>query len=133
MTTRGDVQIDTDVYIRDFVDQNCIKIMRDVEKFEPLTDDFTHFQMVQKTMNTHTQYMSANIPLSTQEKLLPVKHRHVDTTISNTILKKGTRGSFHLWDKDTERPRGNVSQCCYANSFLGIGRIFTPGSRSLML
>ena len=100
MTTRGDVQIDTDVQIRDFVDQNYIKIMRDVEKFEPLTDDFTHFQMVQKTMNTHTQYMSVNIPLSTQEKLLPVKYRHVDTTISNAILKKGTRGSFHLWDKD---------------------------------
>ena len=57
----------TDVYIRDFVDQNCIKIMRDVEKFEPLTDGFTHFQLVQKTMNTHTQYVSVNITLSTQE------------------------------------------------------------------
>ena len=34
---------DTDVYIGDFVFQNCIKIMRDVEKFEPLTDGFTHF------------------------------------------------------------------------------------------
>ena len=92
MTTRGDVQIDTDVYIRDFVDQNCIKIMRDVEKFEPLTDDFTHFQLVQKTMNTHTQYMCVNITLSTQDQFLQVKHRHVDTTISNAILKKGTRG-----------------------------------------
>ncbi len=25
---------------------------------------------------------------------------HVDTAITNTILKKGTRGSFHLWVKD---------------------------------
>jgi hypothetical protein len=29
--------IGTDAYIKDFVAQNCIKIMRDVEKFEPLT------------------------------------------------------------------------------------------------
>ncbi len=38
----------TDVYIRDFVAQNCIKSMSDVEKFEPLTDGFTHFQLVQR-------------------------------------------------------------------------------------
>jgi hypothetical protein len=57
----------TDVYIGDFVSQNCIKIMRDVEKFEPLTDGFTHFQSVQKTMNMHTQYMSTNITLPPQE------------------------------------------------------------------
>ena len=79
-----------------------------------------------------------------------MQYRHdVDTSISNAILKKGTRGSFHLWAKDdylltvtilqkphtlgasvvlvdTERPRANVSQGCYDNSFLGIGRIFTP-------
>ncbi len=36
--------LDTDVYIRDFVTQNFIKIMRDVEKLESLTDGFTHFQ-----------------------------------------------------------------------------------------
>jgi hypothetical protein len=57
----------TDAYIKDFVAQNCIKIMRDVEKHEPLTDGFTHFQLVQKTMNTRTQYMSANITLPPQE------------------------------------------------------------------
>ena len=55
--------IGTDAYIQDFVAQNTIKIMRDVEKLEPLTDGFTHFQLVQKTMNTRTQYMSANISL----------------------------------------------------------------------
>ena len=51
----------TDAYIKDFVAQNSIKIMRDLEKLEPLTEGFTHFQLVQKTMNTRTQYMSANI------------------------------------------------------------------------
>ncbi len=35
--------IGTDAYIKDFVAQNSIKIMKDVEKLEPLTDDFTHF------------------------------------------------------------------------------------------
>jgi hypothetical protein len=92
--------VGTDAYIRDVVAQNCIKIMRDVEKFEPLTDGFTHFQLVQKTMNTCTQYMSANITLPPQEQFLTAQHLHVDKAITNAILKKGTRGSFHLWVKD---------------------------------
>jgi hypothetical protein len=29
-----------------------------------------------------------------------VQYLHVDTVITNTILKKGTRGSFHLWVKN---------------------------------
>jgi hypothetical protein len=70
--------LDTDVYVRIFVDQNCIKITRDVEKLEPLTDGFIHFQLIQKTMNTHTQHMSANITLSSQEKFLSAQHVHVD-------------------------------------------------------
>ena len=40
-----------DAYIKDFVAQNSIKIMKDVDKLEPLTDGFTHFQLVQKTMS----------------------------------------------------------------------------------
>ena len=55
-------RIGTDAYIKDFVAQNSIKIMKDVEKLEPLTDGFTHFQLVQKTMNTRTQFMSAKSP-----------------------------------------------------------------------
>jgi hypothetical protein len=51
-------------------------------------------------MNTLTQYMSVNITLSPQEKFLSVHHVHVYIVITNTILKKGTRGSFHLWGKD---------------------------------
>ncbi len=59
--------IGTDVYIRNFVAQNCLKIVRDIEKLEPLTDGFTHFQLILKTMNTRTQYTSANITLPPQE------------------------------------------------------------------
>ena len=73
--------------------------MRDIEKLEPLTDGFTHFQLIQKTQNTRTQYTSANITLPPQEHFLSVQHRHVDTVIANAILKKGTRNSFHLWTK----------------------------------
>ena len=42
--------IGTEGYIKNFVVQNCIKIIRNLEKLEPLTDDFTHFQLIQKTM-----------------------------------------------------------------------------------
>ena len=80
----------TEGYIKNFVAQNCIKIIRDVEKLEPLTDGFTHLQLIQKTMNTRTQFMSANITLLSQEQFLSVEHRHVDTAIGNAILKKGT-------------------------------------------
>ncbi len=105
MFTEQDIEVlgtplGTDVYVRDFVAQNCIMITRDVENLEPLTDGFTHFQMIQKTMNTRTQYMSVNITLSSHEQFLSVQHVHVDMVIENAILKKGTRGSFQFWGKD---------------------------------
>jgi hypothetical protein len=50
--------IGTEDYIKNFVAQNCVKIMRHIEKLEPLTDGFTHFQLIQKTQNTRTQYTS---------------------------------------------------------------------------
>ena len=89
-----------DDYIKDFVAQNSIKIMKDLDKLEPLTDGFTHFQLVQKAMNTRTQYMSANITLPPQEQFLSAQHIHIDTSIAKAILKKGTRGSFHHWVQD---------------------------------
>ena len=52
------------------------------------------------TMNIHTPYMSVNITLSSQEQFLSPQDVHVDMVIANDILKKGTRGSFQLWDKD---------------------------------
>jgi hypothetical protein len=92
--------IGIDDYIKDFVAQNSIKIMKDLDKLEPLTDGFTHFQLVQKAMNTRTQYMSANITLPPQEQFLSAQHIHIDTAIAKAILKKGTRGSFHHWVQD---------------------------------
>jgi hypothetical protein len=91
--------IGTDTYIRNFVAQNCLKIVRDIEKLEPLSDGLVHFQLVQKTMNSRTQYTSANITLPPQEHFVSAQNRHVDTAIVNAILKKGTRNSFVHWPK----------------------------------
>jgi hypothetical protein len=96
--------IGTDDYIKNFVAENCIKIMKDqvkdVEKLEPLTDAFTHFQLIKMTQNTRTQYMSTNISLPPQEQFLSVQHIHVDKAFDKAILQKGTRGSFHHWVQD---------------------------------
>jgi hypothetical protein len=86
--------IGTDVYIRNVVAQNCLKIVRDIEKLEPLTDGFTHFQLILKTMNTRTQCTSANITLPPQEHFVSAQNRHVDTAIQNDILKKDARNSY---------------------------------------
>jgi hypothetical protein len=91
--------IDTDSYIRNFVTKNCLKIVRDIEKLEPFTDGFTHFQLIQKTMNSRTQYMSANITIPPQEHFVSAQNRHVDIAVVNVILKKGTRNSFVDWPK----------------------------------
>jgi len=59
-----------------------VKIMRDIEKLEPLTDGLTHFQLIQKAQNTRTQYTSTNITLQPQEHFLSAQHRHVDTCMA---------------------------------------------------
>jgi hypothetical protein len=74
--------------------------MKDVEKLEPLTDAFTHFQLIKMTQNTRTQYMSTNISLPPQEQFLSVHQIHVDKAFAKAILQKGTRGSFHHWVQD---------------------------------
>ena len=38
--------IDTDTYIKTYVTQNCLKIIRDTEKDDPLTDGFVHHQLM---------------------------------------------------------------------------------------
>ncbi len=79
---------------------NCLKILNDAAKHDPLTDGFVHFQFIEFCVNTRTQYMSANITLPPQEHFLSVYHVHVDTVIVDAILRKGTRVSFRQWDKN---------------------------------
>ncbi len=59
--------LDTDIYIKNYVQNNCLKIIKDVGKHDPLTDGFVHFQLIKFCVNTRTQYMSANITLPPQE------------------------------------------------------------------
>ncbi len=92
--------IGTDIFIKDYLQNNCLKIINDVVKHDPLTDGFVHFQLIKFCVNTHTQYMSANITLPPQEYFLSVQHVHVDTVITDSILRKGTRGSFRQWNKN---------------------------------
>jgi hypothetical protein len=87
-------------YIKNYVQNNCLKIINDAGKHDPLTDGFVHFHLIKFCVNTRTQYMSANITLPSQEHFLSAQHVHVDTTIADAILKKGTRDSFRQWDKN---------------------------------
>jgi hypothetical protein len=86
--------IGTDIYIKEYTQKNCLKIINDAVKHDPLTDGFVHFQLIKFCVNTRTQYMSTNITLPPQEHFLSVQHVHVDTTITDVILRKGTRDSF---------------------------------------
>ena len=92
--------IDTDIYIKEYVQHNCLKIITDTVKHDPLTDGFVDFHLTKFCVNTRTQYMSANITLPLQEHFLSAQHVHVDTAIADAILRKGTRGSFRQWDKN---------------------------------
>ncbi len=79
---------------------NCLKIKKDTDKHDPFTDGFVHFQLMKCCVNTRTQYMSANVTLPPQEHFLSTQHVHVDTTIADEILRKGTWGSFRQSDKN---------------------------------
>ena len=45
----------TDIYIKNYVQNNCLKIINDVGKHDPLTDGFVHFQLIKFCVNKHTQ------------------------------------------------------------------------------
>ncbi len=61
------LQNDPNIYIKNYVQNDCLKIFNDVGKHDPLTDGFVHFHLIKFCVNTHTQYMSANITLPAQE------------------------------------------------------------------
>ena len=47
--------------------QNCLKIMVDITKHEPLDDGLVHFQLMKFCMNTRTQYISSNVTVPSTE------------------------------------------------------------------
>ncbi len=92
-----------------------------VEKLEPLTDGFTYFELVQKTMNTHTQYMSVNKTVPPQEQFL-TEHPTV------TMFQK-SHALNDFWF-DPECPRANFCQGRYGISIPEIGWFLTPRGTS---
>ena len=76
--------IGTDIFIKDYVQNNCLKIINDAVKHDPLTDGFVHFQLIKFCVNTRTQYMSANITLPPQEYFFSAQHTSMLTRSSWT-------------------------------------------------
>ena len=89
--------VGTDRYIKTHVAQNCLRIMADITKHESLDDGLVHFHLLKYCMNTCTQYISANVTLPSPEHFLSLQHQHVDRTLANVILRKGTRGLCQHW------------------------------------
>ena len=77
-----------DRYIKTHVVQNCLRIMTDIAKHEPLDDGLVHFQLLKYCMNTYTQYISANVTIPSPEHFLSLQHKHVDRTLANVILRE---------------------------------------------
>ena len=50
--------VGTDRYIKTHVAQNCLRIMADIAKHDPLDDGLAHFQFLKYCLNTCTQYIS---------------------------------------------------------------------------
>ena len=81
--------VGTDRFIQTHVAQNCLKIMANIAKHEPLDDGLVHFQLLKFCMNTRSQYLSANV--SNHTHFHSLQHQHVDRYLANNILQKGTR------------------------------------------
>ena len=71
--------------------------MADIGKREPLTDGFVHFQQLKFCVNMRTQYTSTNINIPSQDHFLSL-YQHVDRTIANAILHKGSPGLYRQWN-----------------------------------
>ena len=82
--------VGTDRFIQTQVFQNCLKIMTDIAKHEPLDDGLVHFQLLKYCMNTRSQYLSANVTIPSSEHFHSLHHHHLDRYLANNILQKGT-------------------------------------------
>ena len=72
-----------DRYIKTHVVQNCLRIMTDIGKHEPLDDGLVHFQLLKYCMNTYTQYISANVTIPSPEHFLSLPPPRIQGCLSN--------------------------------------------------
>ena len=123
--------IGTDSYIKDFVTQNSTKIMRDVEKFEPLTD----YNL--DTPRTILIGVTHSYRYSHHKSYTPERHSRFFPSLGQGCLRFGgdhppkVSRSRWFWF-DSECPRANLCQGRYGIPILVIGRILTPkGTKTL--
>ncbi len=93
------VSIDTDAFVRSFVDTACRDIIEDVVKLDVIQDDFIHFQLLRFCQSTRFQYLNSHIILPNRCVL---QQQHVDCKIADTLLKKGTKQHSDGWDTSSK-------------------------------
>ena len=80
------VPIGTDAFVSNFVTDKCQQISDDIDKLDPLTDGFVHYQLLRFCQATRLQYLNAHVP---QYDLTSYQQAQVDIKITNALLQKG--------------------------------------------
>jgi hypothetical protein len=87
--------IGTDAFVRSFVTKTCRDIIDDVERLDTIQDGFIHFQLLRFYQTTRLQFINSHIMLSNRCVL---QQHHVDCTIVDAFLKKGTKQHADGWN-----------------------------------
>jgi len=88
------VPLGTDAFVTAYVANKCQEISADIDKLDPLTDGFVHYQLVRFCQATRLQYLNAHIP---KYDLTSYQQAQVDCKITDAILKKGTSQQSEQW------------------------------------
>ncbi len=80
--------IDTDAFVKLFIDKTWRDIIEDVEKLDDIQDGFIHFQLLRFCQVTRLRYLNSHIILDNRCVL---QQQHVDYKIADALLKKGTK------------------------------------------
>ena len=96
------VPLGTDAFVSAYVAATCKEISTDIDKLDPLTDGFVHYQLVRFCQATRLQYLNVHIP---KYELTSYQQAHVDVKITDALLKKGTNQLSTTWSKGWIRAR----------------------------
>ena len=91
------VPIGTDSFVQDFVAAKCREIIDDVDKLDSINDGFIHYQLTRFCQATRLQFLNSHILLQNR---CPMQQQHVDTHITNALLKKGAGPDYGSWNRD---------------------------------
>jgi len=90
------VPLGTDAFVSAYVAATCKEISTDIDKLDPLTDGFVHYQLVRFCQATRLQYLNVHIP---KYELTSYQQAHVDVKITDALLKKGTNQLSTTWSR----------------------------------